>query len=298
MAKLEKIPSLEQLKKINESNTINKDVLATANMINFTSDYDNPTEYDYKIDGNEFEAINKGIAADISKELTANNIEHELNDVYVTLTGIVSEALDKDSVEMAMVDFNAAVKDMFGIDNKTIHMNDVPEILSKYDIVLDGKPIQNDDAGIAKMKEILAQDKSYTIEEGARTSAYEAYSVNVGKGEIDSEDQAAALIPGQKEVDGEQVDFEEGEKITVTDGENEYKFVWQGGKAITAPEEPINESYGNELKKVADAFTTMSNAMHGDAGDDLALWLDLGVRLNIITDDDIDRIASDIEDNR
>jgi len=151
---------LKELLDISEAKTINKDVLNTINMLNFQSDWDDPNEFDFKVDGNQLEAISKEIAADISRDLTANNIEHELNGVYITLTGIVSES----------------------------------------------------------------------------------YSISAGKGEISSKEQAIALIPAQKEVDGEKVDFQDGESITVSDGENSYKFIWIGGSPKEAPEESVKEA--------------------------------------------------------
>lgn len=352
--------------KANEAVNISADVLAIVKMLNFTSDFDNPNEYDYMVDGNQFEAISPEIATDISNDLTANNIEHELNDVYINLTGIVSEDLSDSDMDKVMSTFN---KDEYSkIDADADAMNYVKKLLRSHNLPSDGDTIIQIRKAIASiMNEALNKDDflvgdatGYSIPDEAEldksskeeihkkleeifdaqyaaqtgnkekelnelTSKYnfiakymevkhgvelqsvknkkaklsESFSISAGNAKIESKEQALALIPAQKEVDDELVDFEEGEKITVSDGENEYKFVWEGGKAVDAPEEePITESYGDELGKVTTAFKAMEEAMKGSsAGDTLTMWLDLGTKLGIIGDDNVDNIADFIQKN-
>ena len=122
------------------------------------------------------------------------------------------------------------------------------------------------------IKSLIADDKLDSLTE---SKVDESFSISAGNAKIESKEQALALIPAQKEVDDELVDFEEGEKITVSGGENEYKFVWEGGKAVDAPEEePMNEEidyvtlykdFGDEMNKILEAVVAKYNVSPKEA---------------------------------
>lgn len=99
MMKLQRLPSITQLEKLNESIGNEKILIAINSLDGFMPDTDDDENYDYKVNGNKLIAKDKETAKNMSHELEVTQVDHKLDGNIITINEGIW-ALPENNIEL------------------------------------------------------------------------------------------------------------------------------------------------------------------------------------------------------